>query len=193
MIFSILGDDDVAGPESTTIPDWVGLAMQLQESGLPIASAHASLVLQLTPKGDRFVQPELAEFGREPMLPQIVGAGVDQAAHYISGAREVGVCEHLEEVHSMSFTQLSVLLVPCAMLEFFPVPFVLRINDERRPLHLARNTAHHRLDPSFKEMLHWHRPGYAFKIAQPGESSLFNSPVNRLEALDETVGTHRAS
>src|SRR5205814_6516208 len=61
-------------------------------------------------------------------------------------------------------------------------------NDERRPLHLARNTAHHRLDPSFKEMLHWHRPGYAFKIAQPGESSLFNSPVNRLEAFDETVG-----
>jgi hypothetical protein len=30
------------------------------------------MVLQLTPKGERFVQPELAEFGREPMLPQIV-------------------------------------------------------------------------------------------------------------------------
>jgi hypothetical protein len=30
------------------------------------------MVLQLTPQGERFVQPELAEFGREPMLPQIV-------------------------------------------------------------------------------------------------------------------------
>ena len=30
------------------------------------------MVLELTPSGERFVQPELAEFGREPMLPQIV-------------------------------------------------------------------------------------------------------------------------
>jgi hypothetical protein len=30
------------------------------------------MVLELTPSGERFVQPELAEFGKEPMLPQIV-------------------------------------------------------------------------------------------------------------------------
>jgi hypothetical protein len=43
MIFSILGDDDVAGAESTTIPNWVGVAMQVQEGGLPIAGAYARL------------------------------------------------------------------------------------------------------------------------------------------------------
>ncbi len=122
------------------------------------------------------------------------------------------------------------MLVPWALLELLPMPFVLRVDDERRPFqlqdhvgdegalrpkvrwvpckgrhrlspasglegatHLARNTAHHSLDPSFKELLHWHRPRYAFKIAQPGESSLVNSPVNRLQALDEAVATHRAS
>ena len=34
---------------------------------------------------------------------------------------------------------------------------------------------------------------YAFKIAQPGESSLFHCPVNRLQTLDEAVPAHRAS
>jgi hypothetical protein len=43
MIFSILGDDDVAGAESTTIPNWVGVAMQLEESGLRIAGVRARL------------------------------------------------------------------------------------------------------------------------------------------------------
>ena len=41
---------------------------------------------------------------------------------------------------------------------------------------LSRNAAHHCLDPSFKELLDRHRPGDAFKIAQPGETSLLNSP-----------------
>jgi hypothetical protein len=51
--------------------------------------------------------------------------------------------------------------------------------------HLASNAPHHRFDPSFEELLHWHRPRYAFKIAQPGESSLFSSPVNCLQRRRE--------
>lgn len=59
--------------------------------------------------------------------------------------------------------------------------------------HLASNAAHHRFNPSFEELFHRHRPWYAFKIAKPGEPSLFNRPVNCLQALDEAVGTHRPS
>lgn len=36
------------------------------------APGTGRMVLQLTSKGEKFVQPELAEFGREPLLPQIV-------------------------------------------------------------------------------------------------------------------------
>jgi excinuclease UvrABC helicase subunit UvrB len=63
-------------------------------------------------------------------------ARVDQTTNDVSAAHKVGIGEHLEEVLSMSFVQRSAFLVPCALLEFFPMPFVLGIDDERPPLEL---------------------------------------------------------
>jgi hypothetical protein len=65
-------------------------------------------------------------------LPRSLRPGVDQTAHDIVTAHEVGVCQHLEQILSMPFLPFRTLLMPHSLLEFFPVPFVFRINDDKR-------------------------------------------------------------
>ena len=84
-------------------------------------------------------------------FPRSLRARIDQAAHDIRGAHKVGVREHLEEVFSMSFVQFRGLLMPCPLLELFPVPFVFRVDDERPPLQLQDHVGDERALYNCKE------------------------------------------
>jgi hypothetical protein len=52
----------------------------LRDIGLLKTPGHAGIhtTLRLTAKGEMFLQPELAEFGQRPMLPQVVKSIEDQ-------------------------------------------------------------------------------------------------------------------
>jgi hypothetical protein len=69
-------------------------------------------------------------------FPRSLRAWVDQTAHNIVTAHEVGVSQHLEQILSMPFLPSRTLLLPHFPLEFFPVSFGVRLNDERSPFQL---------------------------------------------------------
>jgi hypothetical protein len=86
--------------------------------------------------------------------PRTQRAGVDQTADDIAAAHQIGVCQHLQQILSMPLLPVRTLLLPPALLEFFPVPFVFRINDERPPVQLQDHVGDETVEQSLEPRQH---------------------------------------